>query len=132
MDRLRELGDWMKYNGEAIYGTRPVAPYREGRVCFTRKGDAVYLIQLARNAQVRPPRQVAVSSIQPAEGAEVTLLGREDVKIEWEKRGDGMVITVPWSISCPLRGERPRCRHAWAFKISRAIVHSENENSSGL
>jgi len=130
MARLKELGDWMKYNGEAIYGTRPVAPYREGRVCLTRKGEAVYLIQLARIAQTRPPRQVVVSSIQPAQGAEVTLLGREDVKLEWKKRGHGMVITVPWSVSCPLRGDHPHCRHAWSFKISKAVVQADNENPS--
>lgn len=129
MDRLQELGDWMKWNGEAIYGTRPVAPYREGRVCFTRKGDAAYLIHLAQNAQVRPPRQIVVSSIQPADGAEVTLLGK-NVALEWEKRGNGAIITVPWNISHTLRGERPYCRHAWAIKINKAIVQSDNETPS--
>ncbi|MBN2022300.1 MAG: alpha-L-fucosidase [Pirellulales bacterium] len=122
--RLEEIGQWMRANGEAIYGTRPVAPYREGRVCFTRKGDAVYLIHLAELAQVRPPATIAVSSIQPAEGAEVTLLGK-NLPLEWEKRGDGMVVRIPERISCPLRGERPYCRHAWTVKISKAVVHGE-------
>ncbi|MCK7483889.1 MAG: alpha-L-fucosidase [Candidatus Moduliflexus flocculans] len=35
LDRLREIGEWMKVNGEAIYGTRPVAPYKEVKTCFT-------------------------------------------------------------------------------------------------
>jgi len=119
--RLGEIGDWMKHNGEAIYGTRPVAPYREGQVCLTRKGETVYLIHLAQLAQVRPPRAIAVSSVQPAEGAEVTLLGK-DLTLQWEKRGDGMVAFIPEYISCPLRGERPYCRHAWTVRISKAIV----------
>ena len=34
--RMREIGAWMEVNGEAIYGTRPVAPYKEGQVVFTR------------------------------------------------------------------------------------------------
>ncbi len=40
---LLEIGDWMKLNGEAIYGTRG-GPYLPGSwgVC-TRKGDKVYL-----------------------------------------------------------------------------------------
>jgi alpha-L-fucosidase len=121
LDRLEELGDWMKFNGEAIYGTRPVAPYQEGRVRFTQKGDAVYLIYLARIAQLRPPRQVTVSSIQPAEGAEVTLLGK-DIPLEWEKKGSGVVIDIPDHISHRLRGDRPYCRHAWTIKISDAAV----------
>jgi alpha-L-fucosidase len=118
--RLREVGDWMKFNGEAIYGTRPVSPYREGQVCLTRKGDAVYLIYLARNVQTKPPREVVVSSIQPAAGAEVTLLGK-DIPLEWEKKGDGIAVRIPDKISNRLRGERPYCRHAWTVKISRAV-----------
>ena len=29
----------MKINGEAIYGTRAMAPYKDGKVCINRKGD---------------------------------------------------------------------------------------------
>ncbi len=131
LDRLREIGDWMKFNGEAIHGTRPVAPYREGQVCFTRKGGAVYLIHLARNAQVRPPRRISISSIQPSEGAEVTLVGK-NIPLEWHNTGNGVVIEIPDRISHTLRGDDPYCRHAWAVKISKAVVKSESENPSGF
>ncbi|WP_425421843.1 alpha-L-fucosidase [Phaeodactylibacter xiamenensis] len=51
--RLEGLGRWLKQNGEAIYGTRPwkiaAAQTTEGtEVCFTAKGDAVYLTLLDR------------------------------------------------------------------------------------
>jgi alpha-L-fucosidase len=121
VDRLREIGDWMKFNSEAIYGTRPIAPYEEGRLRFTRKGDAVYLIHLANLAQVRPPREIVVSNIRPARGAEVTLLGL-DLPLEWEARGQGAVIRIPPKISHRLRGDHPYCRHAWTIKISQAVV----------
>jgi alpha-L-fucosidase len=121
LDRLKELGEWMASNGEAIHGTRPVAPYQEGRLRFTRKGDAVYLIHLANLAQIRPPKEIAVSCIRPAEGAEVTLLGL-NLPLEWEVRGKGSVIRIPPKISHRLRGDYPYCRHAWAVKISKAIV----------
>lgn len=111
----------MTFNGEAIYGTRPVAPYKEGRLRFTCKGEAVYLIHLADLAQVRPPNEIAVSCMRPAEGAEVTLLGF-DVTLEWEARGKGSVIRIPPEISHRLRGDHPYCRHAWTVKISKAIV----------
>jgi alpha-L-fucosidase len=123
--RLEELGDWMKFNSEAIYGTRAAAPYREGRVRFTRKGDTIYLIHLADLAQNRPPHTVAVSCIQPADGAKVTLLGK-NLELKWEKQGHGMVAHIPEKISCPLRGEIPFCRHAWTVKIDKAVVHSDN------
>ncbi|MFO1489531.1 MAG: alpha-L-fucosidase [Kiritimatiellia bacterium] len=41
--RLREVGDWLKVNGEAIYATRG-GPYKPGlALASTRKGDKVYL-----------------------------------------------------------------------------------------
>jgi alpha-L-fucosidase len=123
LSRLEEIGDWMRFNAEAIHGTRAVAPYREGQVRFTRKGDAVYLIYLAANAQIRPPRQIAVSSVRPAEGAEVTLVGLE-IPLEWERQGDGVVITIPPRISHRLRGDFPYARHAWAVKISEVVVRN--------
>ncbi|HBO43615.1 MAG TPA: alpha-L-fucosidase [Planctomycetaceae bacterium] len=125
LERLKELGEWTKVNGEAIYGTRAVPPYREGRVCLTRKGDAVYLIYLAVPGEIKPPHVISVSGIQPAEGAEVTLLGREDVPLQWEKQGNGVTVRIPHKLSSPVAGEYPECRHAWAVKISKAIVHGE-------
>jgi alpha-L-fucosidase len=121
VDRLQEIGEWLKFNGEAIYGTRPVAPYSEGRLRFTSKGEAVYLIHLADLAQVRPPREIEVSCLRPAEGAEVTLLGL-GIPLEWQARGRGAAIRIPPKISHRLRGDEPYCRHAWTVKISKAVV----------
>ena len=39
VERMKEIGDWMEVNGEAIYGTRAIAPYKDGQVVFTRKGE---------------------------------------------------------------------------------------------
>ena len=45
---LKEIGAWLKVNGEAIYGTRPVKPYELGNVFFTGKADGtVYAIALS-------------------------------------------------------------------------------------
>ena len=122
--RLRELGEWMASNGEAIHGTRPLAPYRQGRICLTRKGRTVYLIYLAKLAQVRPPRTMVVFGIRPAPGSRVTLLGR-NLALPWENTKDGMAVHIPAFISCPLRGEHPYCRHAWTVKIDQAVFPSE-------
>lgn len=45
MKEISGLGDWLRVNGEAIYGTRAVAGEPQiGNVAFTKKGDAVYAL----------------------------------------------------------------------------------------
>jgi len=34
---FEEIGNWMDVNSEAIYETRAIAPYKEGKVCFNQK-----------------------------------------------------------------------------------------------
>lgn len=51
MDSLRGLGAWLKQNGEAIYGTRPCAPYQADTLCYTQKGDITYVFRLYPIAQ---------------------------------------------------------------------------------
>jgi alpha-L-fucosidase len=43
VDRLKEIGDWLKINGEAVYGTRggPYLPTQN--MVSTRKGDKIFL-----------------------------------------------------------------------------------------
>ena len=44
--RMKEIGEWMQVNSEAVYGTRPVYPFTYGKFRFTQKGDKVYAIFL--------------------------------------------------------------------------------------
>ncbi len=118
LDRLREMGDWLEVNGEAIYGTRPVAPYRQGQLCYTRKGESVYLISLANNGQTHPPHRIS-SRILPAGGSRVTLLGY-NLELNWENQDGIALIEIPDSISNGLRGKFSYPRHAWTIKIEKA------------
>jgi alpha-L-fucosidase len=46
VNTLLEVGKWLSQYGEAIYGTRPVYPYKKDNLAFTRKGKRIYAIQL--------------------------------------------------------------------------------------
>ncbi len=80
--RLDEIGTWMKVNGEAIYGTRPIPPYKEGQTVFTSKGGDVYAIVLSKVEGEPQPDNVDLRSLHPAPGSQVRLLGR-DAPLTW-------------------------------------------------
>ncbi len=108
---LREIGDWMEVNGEAIYGTRAMAPYKDGKVCLTRKKEGpVYAIYLPDENENTLPSKVWLNRLQARQESVVELLGYG--KVEWEKTGNGMLIIVPEDAIVD-----PPCNEAWTFKI---------------
>jgi len=113
-DRLAQIGAWLKVNGEAIYATRPISPYKEGKVCLTSTKDgAVYAIYLGDKDEEQPPSRIWLNTVQPAPGATLTMLGVKE-NLTWEAVGKGMVVDIPPSI----RKQAP-CRYAWTIKMSR-------------
>jgi len=113
-DRLAQIGAWLKVNGEAIYATRPIAPYKEGKVCLTStKEGAVYAVYLGDEDEENPPSRIWLSTVKPDPGASVTMLGvKEDLK--WEAVGKGVIVEVP-----PSAQKQGPCKYAWTVKISR-------------
>jgi alpha-L-fucosidase len=113
MARLKEIGEWMAVNSAAIYDTRPVAPYKEAKTCFTRLADGtVFAIYLAEEGETRPPDSIMLYSHQPKAGARVEMLGVPGL-LKWEAVGRGVLIHLPVNAV-----QNPPCRYAWAFRIS--------------
>lgn len=127
---LLAIGEWLKMNGEAIYGTRPWVVYGEGPtrnvggasfseqkdkpytaqdVRFTTKGNVLYAILLGW-----PDKQILITSL-PVDRSlwfgsirKVQMLGVNE-PLEWKQDRDG------------LRVEPPRTRpgdHAYVLKIT--------------
>jgi alpha-L-fucosidase len=107
---LREIGRWMRVNSEAIYGTRSIAPYKEGRVCWTHKGRTVYLIVLAEKDETAPPALVKAPSLKQAR--QVRMLGAADA-VKWSTTSaEGLTIEIPESIRHAPPGD-----HAWTLAV---------------
>lgn len=114
LSRMKEIGDWIAVNGEAIHGTRPIAPYKHGNVCLTRKGRNVYAIYLAPEGQDASPLSIALPPLPLAKGATVRVFG---VKKPLLFRADGADITVELPAAVI---QSPPCRHAFVLKTTLA------------
>ena len=109
---LAEIGDWMEVNNEAIYGSRPVAPYKEGNVCLTGgKDGSTFIIYLGSENENAPPAVISMTSWSPPEGAAITMVGLDGL-LKWEKNGEGFVLHVPQKVQT-----LPPCKYAWVFKV---------------
>jgi alpha-L-fucosidase len=110
-DRLRKIGEWMKVNGEAIYFTHPVHPYKEGNVCFTQLKDgttyAIYLV----DEQGEIPGKLNLKKFSSSANAKIEILGSNQI-LKWQKKDNGFELEIPESI----RKNSP-CEHALTFKI---------------
>jgi alpha-L-fucosidase len=120
---LREIGAWLKINGEAIYGTRPWTNSGEGPTPiaagsfsdgkkpqftaedfrFTTKGKTLYAIALALPGNGK----LVVQSLAGQNVKRVKLLGHKG-KLRWEQTAKGLVVTLP---------AKPPCDFAVTLKI---------------
>jgi alpha-L-fucosidase len=92
--RLKEIGLWMKVNSEAIYETRPLAPYRTGQIAYTRsRNGSAYAVILAREGEKQIPGQILLPSLRPGKNALITMLGSTE-KLTWAQNGNDVSVTV--------------------------------------
>jgi alpha-L-fucosidase len=129
---LREIGRWLKTNGEAVYGTRPWAVYGEGPTevvggsfndtkrpaftardfRFTTREGILYAIALAPPDQKVTVKSLATSATH-AKGRVrgVRLLGHEGA-VDWTQDASGLNISIP---------NGPPGEHAVVFAISGVL-----------
>ncbi len=111
MQRLEEIGAWMEVNAEAIHGTRPFPPYRDGQIAFTRKGRYLYALYLAAEGETVPPERLTLTGITPRPASRIRLLGTTK-SVSWSLEEDQLVLDTPAAAR-----ERPPCEHIWVFQI---------------
>lgn len=115
VSRMKGIGEWLAVNGEAIYGTRAVAPYKDGRVVFTKKGGTIHAICLAESETAGMPHRVEFGALKPAPGSKVHLLGVKE-PMAWRSDEAGRTVIEPPAAACA----SPPCGHAWAFRFEVA------------
>ena len=93
------MGDWLRENGEAIYGTRIADPNEDGITAFTKKGDVYY-------ALVRLPAGETLGETLtipwPHEANRLTLVSL-GAPLDFTRTDKGLVVKIPEI----LRGHNP-------------------------
>lgn len=96
---LDSVGNWLKPNGEAIYGTRILDHYNDGSTWFTRSKDGKKKYAIACIKEKTPvPATISWKGNVPAKGAKVKLLATGK-NVSWKQQGDEVVVTVPAAIA---------------------------------
>jgi alpha-L-fucosidase len=109
---LEDIGNWMNVNSEAIYGTRAQAPYKEGKVCITKKGDhTIYIYYLADEGET-VPAQISMTTFSLPADAKVKMLGT-DTFLKLEKTGSGFTAKIPDKIR-----KSPPSKYVWVLRAT--------------
>ncbi len=108
--RLKDIGKWLKVNGEGIYSTRPFTRQIDGPVAFTRSKDNKYLYAIMKEW---PGQELYLKGIKAEKGSKIEILGYNK-PLDWINSGDGINVKLPTK----LQNEKNRpCEYAWILKI---------------
>jgi len=98
----KDVGAWLKVNGEAVYGSRPFEVYGEDRVRYTRNNGYVYVTVLDWKDSVLNLKALPANGSTIGKVSKVELLG-SDVSMRFVQDENSLTIT-PGKIALPLAG----------------------------
>ena len=116
-NRLKDIGKWLKVNGEGIYATRPFQGQSDEHVAYTRSKDnhSVYVIM-----KDWPGKELNLRNLKVGKVAKIGMLGY-DKPLKWINSDEGIIVKFP--IQLQDLSNRP-CDHAWVLKVELDVKGS--------
>jgi len=113
-DLLEDFGKWMKINGEGIYNSKVLKPYKENNICMTRQDNGnAYFFYLCKEGETNMPSEIVITSARPEKGSRVTLLGYNK-PLKWEDSENGFRVIIPEAL-----WKNPPCNYVWTIKAEK-------------
>ena len=98
----KDIGAWLKVNGEAVYGSRPFEVYGENSVCYTRNNGSVYAALLDWQGGPITLKALHTDGATLGKVSKVELLG-SDIPLTFIQNDQGLKITPSDSLQ-PMQG----------------------------
>jgi len=98
----KDIGAWLKLNGEAVYGSRPFEIYGESGVCYTRNKGNVYATLLDWNGGSITLTSLRSGGATLGKVSKVEMLG-SDVPLSFVQNDQGLTVTLSDSVR-PMSG----------------------------
>lgn len=106
--RLKEMGNWIKINGEAIYGSRMFSVFGEGeniRYTQSKNGEVKYIFLFDF-----PKEKLLLTKISFSKNTKLQLLGSAS-KLSWKQKGNAVEVNVPASL-------KSISNYVWVIKVT--------------
>lgn len=94
LERMKEIGEWLRTNGAAIYGSSTMDKYQEGDIFFTKNKDGSVnaIVRLDENS-ILP--EFSWSGLPPKKNTKMKLLA-DGAAIPWKQAGDRTIVPFPF------------------------------------
>jgi len=113
IERMKEIGEWMKINGEAIYGTRPIYPYTQNNLRFTQSKDKKVYVFCLLDEKIPLSKSIEFAFGDKLKTGNIKILGSK-AKAKLLKSEKGYRIEISQSAI----NKKP-CEHAVVFVLER-------------